>query len=108
MICFIPKTITGKWSVGLILAMFILFFIGGFSVNLYSSVPAGDSILSDISGRPALALSMLAALLCGVSAFVSGVVAIIKNKERAILVFISSLIGLLLILFLLGEILAPH
>jgi len=86
-----------------------LFFIGSFFRNLlYVSVPAGDTILEDIARRPALALTMLAGMASGISAFITGLIAVIKKRERGLLVYISTTMGFLLILFLLGEILFPH
>jgi len=106
---FTPKTKAGKWSLGLAAAMPVLFFIGmSFTNLLYESVPAGDTILKDIAVRPALALTMLSGMVSGISAFVSGLVAIIRQKERAILVYGATLIGALLIVFLLGELIFPH
>ena len=104
-----PKTKSGKWSVGLIVAMPLLFIIGtSFTNSLYQSVPAGGTILADIAARPALALTMLAGMVAGISAFVTGLLAIIRQKEYALLVYVSSSIGALLVLFLTGEILFPH
>jgi Na+/melibiose symporter-like transporter len=106
---FSPKTRLGKWSLGLIVAMPILFFVGAsFTNSLYESVPAGNTILEDITKRPALALTMLAGMVSGISAFITGLTAIIKKKERAPLVYISTIVGALLLLFLIGEILFPH
>lgn len=105
----VPRTNGGKWAVGLIVAMFLLFFAGTslFGV-LYQSVPAGNSIAEDIAGRPALAFTMLAGMLCGILAFGFGLFAITRQKERSILTYAASIIGALLILFLLGEFLFPH
>ena len=104
-----PKTQSGKWSLGLIVAMPVLFFIGmSFTNLLYESVPAGNSILEDIARRPALAITMLAGNVSGISAFITGLIAIIRQKERAPLVFVATIIGALLILFLVGEVLFPH
>ncbi len=106
---FIPKTTLGRWSLGLAAAMPVLFFIGiSFTTLLYKSVPAGGTILKDIAVRPALALTMLAGMVTGISAFVTGLLAIIRQKERALLVYSATLIGALLIIFLLGEFLSPH
>ena len=106
---FIPKTTLGKWSLGLAAAMPVLFFIGmSFTTLLYKSVPAGGTILKDITVRPALTLTMLAGMGSGISAFVIGLIAIIRQKERAALVYGATLIGALLIIFLLGEFLSPH
>ena len=108
-ISILPKVKLGWWSLGLVVAMPVLFFIGmSFTNLLYESVPAGGTILKDIIARPALALTMLAGMAAGISAFVIGLVAIIGQKERAVLVFGSTLIGALLILFLLGELIFPH
>jgi hypothetical protein len=104
-----PKTKLGKLSVGFIIAMPILYSIGmSFTDSLYKSVPAGSTIPKDIVARPALALTMLSGMLVGILAFVAGVLAIIKKKERSVLVYISTLIGTLHILFLSGELLFPH
>jgi Na+/melibiose symporter-like transporter len=105
----LPGTTLGKWSVVLIVAMPLLFVIGtSFTNSIYKSVPAGGTILADIAVRPALALTMLAGMAAGISAFITGLLAIIRQKERALLVFVSSLIGALLLLFLAGEIFSPH
>jgi hypothetical protein len=104
-----PKTTLGKWSVGFVIAMPILLIIGtSFTNSLYKSVPAGNTILADLAARPALALSMLAGMAAGISAFITGLLAIIRKKENALLVYVSTVIGALLILFLAGEIIFPH
>jgi hypothetical protein len=104
-----PKTIPGKWSVGLILAMPVLFFIGAlFTGWIYRSVPAGETLLADLAARPALALTMLAGMAAGISAFILGFLGIVRQKENALLVYASTVIGALLLIFLIGEILFPH
>jgi len=106
-----PKTILGKWSLGLIAAMPVLFFIGSSFTNLlYKSVPAGNTILKDIAGRPALALTLLSAMVSGISALITGLIAVTRprQKERAPLVYVAIIIGAFLMLFLAGEVLFPH
>ena len=105
----VPKTKLGKCSIGLAIAMPVLFFIGmSFTTSLYESVPAGDTILKDTVTRPALALTMLAGMGSGISAFATGLITIIKQKERALLVYGATLVGALLIIYLLGELIFPH
>ena len=105
----LPKTLLGKWSIGLIIAMPLLFIIGtSFASSVYKSVSSGDTILADIAARPALALTMLTGMLSGIAAFVTGLWAIIRQKEPAILVYVSTSIGGLLVLFLIFELLFPH
>ena len=104
-----PKTTLGKWSVGLIVAMPIFFIIGtSFTNSLYKSVPAGGTILADIAARPALALTMLAGMVAGILAFIVGLLAIVRQKENALLVYVSTVIGALFMLYLAGEMLYPH
>jgi hypothetical protein len=106
---FLPKSPLGWWSLGLVIAMVVLFFIGSsFTSTLYQSVPSGDSILADIAARPDLALTMLAGMAAGISAFITGLVVIIRYKEKALLVYLSTAIGALLIVFLSGEFISPH
>ena len=106
---FTPKTTLGKWSVCLIIAMPVLFVLGSSLANsLYKSVPAGGTILADIAARPALALTMLIGMAAGISAFITGLIAMIWQKEKTLLVYVSTAIGAILALFLTGEIVLPH
>jgi hypothetical protein len=104
-----PKTTLGKWSIGLVVVMPILLAIGSsFTDSLYESVPAGGTILADIAARPALALTMLTGMVAGILAFIVGVLAIVRQRENALPVYASTVIGALVTLFLTGEIVFPH
>lgn len=104
-----PKSKLGKLSVMFIIAMPMLFFIGStLTDTLYEPVSSGRTIAEDIIKRPALALTMLAGMGAGVGAFILGFISILKKKERAFLVYISTLMGMLLTLFLMAEIVFPH
>ena len=106
---FIPGTTLGRWSVGFIVVMPILFVFGtSFSSSLYESVSAGRTILADIASRPLVGLTMLAGMAAGISGFITGLLAIVKHKEKALLVYVSTVIGGLLILFLVIEFAFPH
>ena len=105
---FLPKTILGKWSVVLIIAMPIFFYIGMSFVDFYESIPAGKTIPHDIMVRPGVALPMLAGLVCGVAAFFTGIIGIIRKKDHSVLVFLSTAMGFLMVLWCLAEILFPH
>jgi hypothetical protein len=76
--------------------------------NYYTNISAGKTIVEDIFLRPVVTFPMLTGFLSGIIAFFTGVISIIKRKERSLLVFVATIIGLLLILFLLGEIFSPH
>lgn len=104
-----PKTLFGKLAVGLIILMPVFFFLSSlFSRTLYDGVPAGNGLVEDINLRPLLAYSAFAATVCGIIAFVLGLVAITKYKERALLVNIAVALGTLLLLMLVGELIFTH
>ncbi|MFC1640719.1 hypothetical protein ACFL2D_01570 [Patescibacteria group bacterium] len=86
----------------------VLFATGMLFVDVYESVAAGDTIFSDIGSRPGVAVPMLAGFASGIVAFILGLIAIVKKEERAILVFASTIIGALLIVFLAAEVVLPH
>lgn len=104
-----PRTTLGRWAVGLVAAVPLLVFLGAtLSMSLYASVPAGQTIGADVAARPALALAMLAGMAAGIAAFGAGVVAIARQKDHAVLVYLSTLIGGLLTLFLVAEVAFAH
>jgi hypothetical protein len=105
---FLPKSVPGKWSLGLIIMVPILFYIGMSSVGFYESVPAGKTIPHDIIARPGIALPMLGGFFSGIAAFLCGIIGIIKKKDHSVLIFISTVMGFLVLLWVLAEILFPH
>lgn len=75
---------------------------------LYPSALAGNTLLEDVTGRPVLALTGLVAIVAGIFAFIVGMVAILRKKERALSVYVATAFGALLVLFLLGEFIFSH
>jgi hypothetical protein len=73
--------------------------------TFYESIPAGGSIPADIVQRPALAITMLVGMASGISAFITGLVALIRTKDRTFLVFVSTIIGAVFTLYLIAEML---
>ncbi len=105
---FAPKTDLGKWSVGLIIIAPILFYTGMSFVGFYESVPAGKTIPHDIIARPGLALSMLGGFFSGIAAFFCGFIGVIRKKDYSVFVFISTILGFFVLLWVVAEILFPH
>ena len=97
-----PKTRLGKWSVGLIIAFFVFFML--FQILITSGQRGGATFFSN----PLLAVPILIAGICGVSALFAGIIGIIKRRERSVLVFLATVIGFFVLFFVLGEILFPH
>jgi hypothetical protein len=75
----LPKVRLGKWSFGLGVA-WVLFF-------------ALASVLAGFNSGLGLPLRIMAAVI-GAGALVTGLIDVIKDKERAILVFVAMAIGL--------------
>lgn len=87
---FMPKTRLGKWSVRLN-AFFVIVIIISITLVNVLGVLSYDGHWWDMT-VPILALITI-------TAFILGIIAIIK-KERAVLVYISVIIGFLAILFI--------
>jgi len=97
-----PITILGNWSVRL-LVVSIVFFILFFSL-VASGQRGGDTFFSHL----APAITILIAAILAVFSFFTGIISIIGNRERAIFVYISTVIGFFVLLFGLAEITFPH
>ena len=97
-----PKTTMGEWSTGLIIAFFLFFAV--FLILVASGQRGGGTFFSNL----ALTIPMLLAGVSGVSALVTGIIGIVKSRERSVLVFLVTVIGLFVLIFSLGEILFPH
>lgn len=82
-------------------------FVGAFiymNIVVAFGQEGGDTLLDN----PLLALGGITLALSGISAFVSGIIATFKYKDKSLLVFVSTVMGLLVTLFLLGEVASPH
>ena len=86
-----PQTKLGKWSVWLNAFFLITIGISIILVNVLG-ILSYDDHWWDVT-VPIL-------FLASITAFILGIIAIIKNKERSVLVYISVIIGLLAILFI--------
>ena len=105
---FAPKSNLGKLSFALIVLMPMFIYVGASFVSFYESVPAGETILHDIIVRPRVALSMLGGFFSGIVAFFCGVFGIIRKKDYSVFVFISTILGFFVLLWVIAEILFPH
>lgn len=103
-----PQSTLGKIAVLLILSIFVLFFVGASSTQLYGDTSAGESILADILTRPIVAVSMLAGFVSAIASFVLSLISILKKKDRAFLVYFALVIGAFLLFFIVGEFISPH
>lgn len=88
-ITILPKIPLGRWSVGLVIALIVLFAV----------VPEAPGVEFTALGR-ALAIGF-----AGISgaAFVTGLVGIVKRRERSVLVFLTTAIGLFALIIAVGQ-----
>jgi hypothetical protein len=85
-ITILPKTALGWWSFGLVIVIIVLFMV----------VP-------EVASRPLeVAASSGFACLAG-AALITGLISIIKNKERSPLVFLATAIGLFALIIAVGQ-----
>ena len=98
----LPKTKLGKWSIGLIVAFFLFLIIGMIVVS--TGQTGGETIFDNLY----ISIPMISAVISAIASFFTGIISIIWKKERGILIFISTIIGLLILWFIVGEISVPH
>lgn len=103
-----PKTSLGKWSLGLIILVPIFFYLGMILSDYYSPTSAGNTILEDLMTRPLVSISMLSGFFAGISAFFCGIIDIIKKKDYSIIIIISTILGFLVLFWVIAEIISPH
>ena len=96
----LPKRALGWWSVGL--AILSLLFMS----PIFGVIRLG-SIARQINLSPGQ-LKGIAFAVVGMAALVTGLLSIIRSKERSILIFLAMLIGLVAMAFVIGEVLFPH
>jgi len=102
-----PKTKLGKWSVWLIIVFFVSMAIL-LILGLSGAFQGGDTFSINL-GNPIEILFLLSLVLagtCGIASFVTGLISIIKFKERSVLVFVTSAIGLYVLVMFVGELLS--
>jgi uncharacterized membrane protein YfcA len=85
-----PKTTLGKWSVGLNIFFLLLITTSIVFVKVFR-ILSFDDHWWDVTVPVAFLASMIA--------FFTGIRAVTKNKERSVLVFLSILVGIGVILF---------
>jgi hypothetical protein len=97
-ISILPKRSLARWSVGLAAAFILLSIL--------------FAVLTRLDGEPGpFALIFIANITIGISfigALITGLISIIKSKERSILVFLAVLVGFGALLYFLNQFLFTH
>jgi len=89
---FLPKTALGKWSIGLLVGTIVFVLLAVLFDEVFRQFAVANTL-------------MLVAVISGASAFFTGIIGIIRNKERSVIIYIATLIGFLfsLVVGLFGE-----
>jgi len=99
---FKPRTRLGKRSAWLLIALAV--FMGVFRINVLLGQRGGDTFFSN----PSLAIPILLAGISGIVAFITGLISMIREKERSISVYLALAIGLIVLTIALAQIVSPH
>jgi hypothetical protein len=101
-ITLLPTTKLGIWSVVSAIGVFV-FYVLRRMVMILGHRSGGATFFN----YPDLAILLILAGFFAVASLINGVFSFFK-KERSILVLLSTIFGLLVTLFWLGEIMSPH
>ncbi len=97
-----PATRPGKLSVDFLAAFVVLLAL--FYMMVAGGQRGGDSFWDNLW----LTVPILLAAVAAIASFFTGVWGIIRSRERSVAVFLSTGVGLLVLLFIVGEIAFPH
>ena len=81
-----------------------LFIFFSFFFLIASGERGGETFFSNLL----LTIPFLLAAISGIGAFLMGLISIVRNKERSFLVFVSTGIGMIILVWCTSEILFPH
>lgn len=102
MFSLIPKTNMGRLATRLFAGFIVMFIV--FQIMILAGQRGGETFFSNLW----LTIPFLSAVICAIAGFIYGSISIIRKKERAIVVFVVTIIGFLVLLFVSAEIIFPH
>lgn len=97
-----PITRPGLWAVRL-LATFAGSFLVGISFVAVGEIIAGDAAFDSLWLTVPLMVAALTAVVAGVLAGVAALFAIVRRRERSVLVFLPLVVLIFFVIFLVGE-----
>jgi len=103
----LPRTRLGFWAVRLLVA-FAAGLVVGMSLAAAGQISRGEGAFDSLWLTVPLMGAGLTAVVAGVLAAATAVVAIVRRGERSVLVFLPLIVGVLIAIFLLGELIGPE
>ncbi len=104
---FLPKTRWGKWSV----VLFILFIFFAIAGGLISSITNNSIEYPNPINSPLLGTVIYLMFAAAIIASITGLIAIIKEKEKSLLFYLIIPLGIIylivIIIFLIANIIGP-
>lgn len=100
---FKPKTSLGFFSVIMIALFFLLIVISLLIVKIQGP-RENQTFLDNIP----LTITGFLSIATALTAFFSGLISVIKHKERSIFVYVAIIIGFFVLFFIVGESLVPN
>lgn len=97
-----PMSAVGRWAAGFV-GLFVAAFL--FLLVMAGMGQEGGDRLSD---NWWLAVPGVTAGVSGLAALAAGVVAMVRERDRSLPVLIAVVVGMLVTVFLLGEVISPH
>lgn len=97
-----PTTLYGKRSLYLLLSFAVFLAIFFFVASL--GIEGGNTFFD----QPLLSIPVSIAGISGIFSFFTGIYSVIKQKEKAVLVFFAIFWGIIVLIFILGETVSPH
>lgn len=99
----VPKTRLGKWSV-VLTAVFVLMMLLFFAMVHLFGQRGGETFFSNLL----LTVPVLIAFGSAAASCIVGIVSFIAVRERAVLVFVSVIVGLIVTIYAVMELAFPH
>jgi hypothetical protein len=100
----LPKTSWGRWSISLAGAFVILYI----SLQAFYTYVHRNPVPNPGPPSPFILIGVTAEDISGIGAFITGLISMIKSKERSIFVFLVVALGCFALIWLLGELLFSH
>jgi hypothetical protein len=104
-----PKSNYGRWSVWLVFAMFLLFFISSILASQIDRIePDGENLNEYFIKTEIYKRLYNGGFVAGIAAFMNGLISIFDKKEHGILIYTATIFSAGCTLYFFGRLLFPH